>query len=209
MPSVAKNKFAVSVDLSDIQGKLLTLGKRLSIAVGRRGLLAGARVIGEEARLRAPKPRPKTRRGKTKGPKLKRGEPGYWATGNLAKSIAWETRGVFRNSSGIPVEHAAAVYIKNRPGKRGARRYAHLAEFGTKPHHQGKGAINTVFKRSKAKKNLVGGKHPGAAPRPFMRPALDSKADEAQRVIAEVTRQELAKELASLRTVKNLGKVGA
>lgn len=202
MPPVARNSFGVIVDLSDIRGKLLTLGDRLSNAIGRRGLLAGARVIGEEARIRAPQPAKRSRRGKVKGPKRTREQPGYWATGNLRRSIAWETRGLFRNNSGIPIRSLAVVFIKKRAGSRNARRYATYVEYGTRSHHQGKGAINTVYVRSKRRKNLVGGVHPGSTPRPFMRPAFDAKADEAQRVIAQVTREELQKELVKLRSSK-------
>lgn len=201
MPSVARNKFEVRVDLSDIQGKLLTLGKRLSTAVGRRGLLAGARVIGEDARARAPQPRPKSRRGKTKGPAIVRGEKGLWATGNLRKRIGWETRGTFRDGSGVPVGYSAVVLVKRpRGGGRNARAYAHMVEYGTQPHHMGKGAITTVYARSKRKKTAVGAMHPGAKKHPFMRPAFDAKSEEAKRVIGQVIREELRKELALLRS---------
>lgn len=201
MSSVTRNKFDVRVDLSDIQGKMLTLGKRLSTAVGRRGLLAGARVIGEEARVRAPQPRAKSRRGKAKGPAIARGDKGFWATGNLRKRIGWETRGTFRDGSGVPVGHSAVVLVKKSKGAgRNARAYAHMVEYGTQPHHMGKGAITTVFKRSKKKANPVGAMHPGAKPHPYMRPAFDAKADEARQTIARVTREELQKELAKLRS---------
>lgn len=206
MASVSNNSFGVTVDLSDIRGKLLAIGERLSNAVGRRGLLAGARVIGEEARVRAPQPVRRSRRGKVKGKKLTKDQPGYWATGNLRRSIGWETRGLFRDSTGIPIRSKAVVLVKKSKNRRNARRYASFVEFGTPAHYQGRGAINTVYARSKRKRNLVGGVHPGSTPRPFMRPALDSKAEEAQRVIASVTREELSKEITKLRTQRNVGK---
>jgi len=202
MPSVARNKFDVRVDLSDIQGKMLTLGKRLSTAVGRRGLLAGARVIGEEARVRAPQPRAKSRRGKAKGPAINRGEKGYWSRGLLRKAIAWESRGIFRDGSGVPVEHRAVVLIRKPRGAggRNVRSYAHMVEYGTQPHHMGKGAITTVFKRSKKKVNAVGAMHPGAKPQPFLRPALDTKGAEAIRTIEQIVRKELVVELGKMRS---------
>jgi len=47
--------------------------------------------------------------------------------------------------------------------------YAAMVEFGTKPHR-----INGI-------------RHPGAAPKPFLRPAFDQKSDEA----LEITKQHL------------------
>ncbi len=46
--------------------------------------------------------------------------------------------------------------------------HAHLVEFGTEPHRVGKGL------------------HPGAAPRPFLRPAFDNKKEEALAKAREV-----------------------
>lgn len=204
-----KSAFGVRVSLGDIRGKLIALGPRLSNAVGRRALLAGARVIGEEARARAPQPSPRSRRGKVKGKKLTKDQPGYWATGNLRRSISWETRGLIRDNSGIPIRSRAVVFVKSRKGRRNARRYAIFVEYGVASHHQGKGAINKVFARSKRKQNLVGGVHPGSRARPFMRPAFDAKAEEAQRVIAIVAKREIEKEIARLRSSNISGTNGA
>src|SRR3989304_2864419 len=137
MPSVTRTtvagQFNVRIDLSDVRAKLAALPMRVGTAVVRRGLLAGARVIGEEARIRAPQPQARSRRGKLKGPQRARGEPGTWARGNLRKAIAWETRGVFRDAPGGPVEHRAAVIIRKPRGeRRNGRAYAHLVEHGTK-----------------------------------------------------------------------------
>lgn len=50
-------------------------------------------------------------------------------------------------------------------------KYAHLVEFGTRPHSVGSG---DMLKRKGRKAGQVqrGGKHPGSKPYPFMRPAL-------------------------------------
>ena len=47
-------------------------------------------------------------------------------------------------------------------------RHGHLVEFGTEPHRQKK----------------LGIQHPGARKRPFMRPAVDNKGEEAANVMA-------------------------
>jgi HK97 gp10 family phage protein len=49
--------------------------------------------------------------------------------------------------------------------------YAHLVELGTKEHYQ-----TRKLKNEKKKRKV---KHPGAKPKPFLRPAFDSKRDEA------------------------------
>lgn len=55
--------------------------------------------------------------------------------------------------------------------------YAHMSEFGTKPHALSKsGEIN----------------HPGTSPRPFMRPAIDSEAQNAVLAAAEYVRKRLS-----------------
>lgn len=224
MPSITRNTVADQFDLridlgAAVEGfKMLT--PRIGTNVVRRGLLQGARVIGEDARARAPQPKAKTRRRKAKGPgrpkksarrvALRHGDRGYYATGNLKRSIGWETRGVFKDSSGVPVEHRAVVIIKKPKGKtqrRNARVYAHLVEYGTKPHHVGKGAITHVYKGSKKKAQAIGAKHPGSRAQPFMGPAFRAKSDESIRTIERVVVQELDKEIDKIKIESSWGKV--
>jgi len=61
--------------------------------------------------------------------------------------------------------------------------YAHLVELGTKPHYQ-----KRKLKHEKKKRAV---KHPGAKAKPFLRPAFDSKKDEA----VGNARQTLAEEI--------------
>lgn len=195
MPSIKKNQWGAKVDTSEFDGKFAALGKRLTNSVVRRGLLAGAKVIGEEARRQAPQPR-RSKRSRKKGPEAPgaTGGRGKYATGNLAKSIGWESRGVFRDGSGSPTKHRAVVFIrKPRGGNRNARSYAHFPEFGTRPHRVGKISMEPGAERS-------GGEHPGSRPQPFMRPAFDTKADEALRTVRLVIARELERELVKLRT---------
>ena len=77
--------------------------------------------------------------------------------------------------------------VKAGPSKRDKRPwYARLVEYGTKAHiiraRQGKVLAIGVSKVH----------HPGAKARPFMRPALDAKAQEAVQATAEYIRQRLA-----------------
>jgi len=189
MPAIA-NGFQVSVDLRDLRLKMELLGVRVSTNVVRRGLLAGAGVIRDEARLRAPK-----------------------RTGALKKSIIAETdrkgssrerlianvKIAPRSFAVSPKGRAKAVSAKVQKarGKRTVRgelyprAYAHLVEFGTRPHQVGKGS-----RLSKGRSS--GGSHPGTAPQPFLRPAYDVKNGEAKAVIERVIRAELQRELMKL-----------
>lgn len=207
MASISKNfvgdVFTVGIKMGDVIPKLTMLGDRLGAAVMRRGLLSGARVIGQEARSRAPKPA----KGKGRGKGKKKGRrktqiawrgnapAGTWATGNLARTLVWQTRGVFRDGSGKPVGHRAVVIINPKKGKRNARWYAHFVEYGTEPHAVGKGSISRVFKRSKRSIIQLGRTHPGARPRPFMRPAFDAKSAEALQTIVDTAREQADIEL--------------
>lgn len=192
MPSVS-NKMQVDggvvLGLKDIQETLLSLPQRLGVNVIRRGLLAGAGVMRDEARRLVPQQPGKSPRGNTR-------------TNSLKKAITAESRGVFKDGSGRPVQHRAVVTISKAKGKRGVspRSYAHLVEFGTRPHSLGKGSMLDPFRRSAKVKNQHGATHPGTAPQPFMRPAFDGKKFEAVRVCADTVRREATSELAKLKT---------
>ena len=59
--------------------------------------------------------------------------------------------------------------------------YAHMVEYGTRRHTIK--AQNLAHPLSVGGKNFASVEHPGAAERPFVRPALDSKGDEAEAAI--------------------------
>jgi HK97 gp10 family phage protein len=63
--------------------------------------------------------------------------------------------------------------------------YAHLVELGTKPHYQTRKLKHETKKRAF--------KHPGAKPKPFLRPAFDSKKDEAVANAKQTLREEIRK----------------
>lgn len=191
MASVIRNQGTSSgqvvLGLADVRRKLLSLPQRMANNVVRRGLLAGAGVIREAARENAP-----VRKNKDGTPQAK--------SGDLKAAIAADTRGRFKDGEKKPTEHFAHVFIdkKQRKRKRSARAYAQYVEEGTLPHSMGKGDINTVWERSTATKKQDGPQHPGATASRFMKRAFDEKKEAAVQKLAEVTRQQLALELAKI-----------
>lgn len=67
--------------------------------------------------------------------------------------------------------------------KRRATYYAHLVEFGTKPHKQ------RFIPLAGGVIRLAGDLHPGARPRPFLRPAFDKNKQRATPMIAAELRK--------------------
>lgn len=63
--------------------------------------------------------------------------------------------------------------------------YAHLVELGTKPHYQ-----TRKLKHEKRKRAV---RHPGAKPKPFLRPAFDTRKDEAVANAKQTLREEIRK----------------
>lgn len=231
MPAVVGGS-TLRVDLTDLREKLKTLGKNLGQNVMRRGVLAGMNVIRTDARARAVTPRKGIKKGKKpkskqKGPRTAKTRPpggwpvGTWSTGRLKKSIVSDTK-VEKDAGGnytqikgrifIGQPMKAGAYNKALAGSgdgvvgtgRNARRYAHLVEFGASPHTVGKGsALKKKGKKAAAQFGIL---HPGHAPRPFMRPAWDTKQAEAAKQVETVARRELAKEIAALKTKPKKGK---
>lgn len=130
----------------------------------RNALRRGANVIRDEARLLAPK-----------------------KTGKMAKSIKTDTR----TENGLPV---ARVRLKGKGAYRGV-----FMEYGVAPHiisAEGNLSASAMNRRNKKREALKIGEvyvgkvqHPGVAPRPFMRPALDNKANEAINAVGQYIHQ--------------------
>jgi HK97 gp10 family phage protein len=68
--------------------------------------------------------------------------------------------------------------------------YAHLVEFGTAPHEERPQNGRSLFFAGLARTVVH---HPGASPKPFMTPALDTRAAEAVNTSAEYLRARLDK----------------
>lgn len=71
--------------------------------------------------------------------------------------------------------------------------YAHMVEFGTARHFIKPRKRKSLFFAGLAREVID---HPGASPKPFMRPALDGGQAEAVNAAADYIRKRLAKEVA-------------
>lgn len=155
--------------LDEVLAVLSAFPVKLQNQAVRQGLTAAAAVVRDEARMRAPKD-----------------------SGRMAKSI----------KSGSPRKIGDGIYsISIRLDGRG-NNHAFLGlffEYGVLPHYitAGDGDVSArkltqnVRKEGATDALKINGKfvtgailHPGFAARPFLRPALDIKADEAVRAMA-------------------------
>ena len=159
--------------LSELNKVLQSLPAKVEQNVLRGALRAGALVIEQEAKAQVPV-----------------------KTGTLRDSIKTRTK-----SKGGKV--IAAIQAGGKSGKKGVMQaqsgrlyagwkqafYAHMIEYGTAPHKitakdGGWLSFGGVFAKSI--------EHPGIAPRPFMRPALDSRAHAAVLAAANYMKARLA-----------------
>lgn len=163
--------------LEDLRKEFAQLPNRLGLAVGRRGLLAGANVVREDARRRVRK-----------------------RSGELAKHIVSSTRRVRGEKKGQPRQYLAVVNIKRGSAKilvlrRGVQERDSAGRFTQKT------ADNTreIVANPRRYAHLVelGTRHSPAYP--FMRPAMDTNKDAILKAVTEKTRTELAKELAKVK----------
>ena len=153
-----------AIGTDELANALRSLPGRVGTNAIRRSLAKGARVLANES---------------------KRIARGSRDTGALARAITVTTDA--RGKTGQPTGY---VYIRSRKQTRrtsdgrivirNPRLYAHLVEFGTSPHRI----------RRKSGKTID---HPGAKPRPFLRPAFLSKSRSAQAVTTESLRVEVVK----------------
>jgi HK97 gp10 family phage protein len=135
--------------LSELQKVLDTLPKKIERNILRGALNAGAKPLLNAAKQNCPT-----------------GEPSDYGkqqyklyNGALRDSIRISGRFDARRGAVI-----SRIVAGGKARKTGANVfYAHMIEFGTKPH--------SITKGGKGEKN-----HPGTSPKPFMRPALDSES---------------------------------
>lgn len=144
--------------LAELDKYLSHFPRNLQTGAYRAGLTAAARVIRDEARLRAPK-----------------------RTGQMARSI--KSGSARRNQDG---SFSISVRLQGPHAFIGV-----FHEYGVQPHYITAGESNLSARKLTQKvrregamkigENYITGAilHPGHAPRPFMRPALDSAAQEA------------------------------
>lgn len=157
--------------LKELDAYLSALPKNMQKGAYRAGLVAAAAVVRDEARLRAPK-----------------------KTGAMAKSI--KTGSARQNQDGT---FSVQVRLDGPHAFLGV-----FHEFGVRPHFidAGDSGVSARILTRKARAGEVTGDverqalkigenyitggvmHPGHAAQPFMRPALDAKADEAVKAFA-------------------------
>jgi HK97 gp10 family phage protein len=159
--------------LKELDAYLSALPMNMQKGAYRAGLTAAAAVIRDEARLRAPR-----------------------TTGALAKSI--RSGSARRNADG---SFSITVGPRGRQGFLGL-----FHEFGVRPHYiarTGKGEGRVAIRNAKEGRGTVKGgtmkigddfvsgiiSHPGHRAQPFLRPALDIKADEAVQAFAQRIRE--------------------
>lgn len=163
--------------LADLDRALSVLPNLIAERVLKSATLAGAAVVRKEARALCPK-----------------------NTGALAKSIVARK---MRTKAGEvvyrvgPGRSSRKTKVNGKIGYKIDGWYAHLVEFGTSPHviKASKGKVLALRKNSRASKGVakrwintflaVHVSHPGASPKPFLRPAFDTKVNEVIKTIGK------------------------
>lgn len=160
--------------LADLNKQLQELPAKIEANVLRGGLRAGAKVIEAEAKRLVPVGPPRVTRTKNGDVTLRKG-------GALRNSIRVSMRSRLK---------AGWLNVNIKAGDKDAW-YAHLVEFGTARHWIKPKNRKSLFFAGLAKE-LVD--HPGAKPKPFMRPAFDAKHRAALDAMADYIRTRLPKE---------------
>jgi len=169
--------------LADLDKLLATLPDNIERNILRGALRVGAKEFERIAKEQAPQAAPNQEN------QVKYG--GY--NGALRESI----RTSVKLKKGLPV---ATVKAGGKTKKGADVFYAHFVEFGTAPH---------PIRSGKARAMLIAGRyrdvvmHPGARPKPFMRPALDAGGALAINAFAAYIRKRLNK--AGLQTPDPMG----
>jgi HK97 gp10 family phage protein len=147
----------------EIAATLTALGKRIETQAVRSGLTAGAAVIRDEAKLRAPK------KAGAMSKSIKTGSPRKNEDGSYSVSVRLVGPHAFL---GFFHEYGVRPHLIASTGKGQGRVAVRKAAEGSGTVDNGTMKIGDEF---------VSGiiSHPGHAAQPFMRPALDAKAQEA------------------------------
>lgn len=178
--------------LSELNAFLQQLPAKIEANVLRGALYAGAKVIRDEAKALAPVASPTV--------KNRRLYKGY--AGALRDSIRAGAM-VDRKAGKVIAYIRAGRHGKARKGKAADAYYATWVEYGTQAHLitvNGSGKAAARANRQARKRSLVIGSnfvgpsvmHPGSAARPYMRPAMDRKAQAAVVAAAEYMKKRLA-----------------
>lgn len=211
-------KFSVRMNgLEDIKSKMLTLGNKVALKVVRGGMKDGAVEIQKRAvdnlsssnsiLTGALQRSIIVRTGKANGPnRLNQYEE--WAGVTIAPTVFEAVR-----DEGLGTKLVVkAKRGKGASGKIKPRSYAHLIEFGVRPHTTGDGdrldEKVEIFRRDKRgrmrkimlatgrKGKQAGRRNKGFAARPFMRPAFDSGQFPAHAAMVASVRRRLMEAIA-------------
>jgi len=149
--------------LADLDAYLQLVPKRMQKQGVRQGLTAAAAPVRDEARARAPKKSGKMAKA------IKSGSPRQNQDGTFSISIRLDGEHAFL---GAFFEFGVTAHLIARTG-------AGQGKVAIRKAAEGKGKIST--KPMKIGDRYVSGiiQHPGIAAHPFLRPALDAKADES------------------------------
>lgn len=162
---------------AELQAFLNTLPAKLEKNIMRSALGAGARVVAKEIRNRAPVGPPSDEGARLYG--------GY--AGALRDSVRVVTK------AGRDGRIVAAVRVGGK-SKRGADVfYAHMVEFGTRPHIiKARSGGSLSFGAGSGTGNPVTEvMHPGTRPQPFVRPGFDAVTSEAINAVGAQIRKRL------------------
>lgn len=107
-------------------------------------------------------------------------------TGTLKRSLGFVVR-TYSSGTVAGIAGPRKGIVDEKTG-RNPRLYAHLVEFGAAPH-----LLSSSIGPTGEKIDVV---HPGAPPKPFLRPAWDESIPEINRVMETGIRQGVAKEIA-------------
>lgn len=155
---------------------LNALPKRLANGAVRAGLVAGAAVIRDEARERVPVQSGKLRRA------IKSGSSRVMSDGTVRIKVKLLGE---HSYLGLWMEYGVEPHLIARTGKGQGRVAVKKAQDGGVPINTGAMKIGEDF---------VSGiiTHPGIRARPFMRPALDARANDAIRAIGTRMKEHIA-----------------
>lgn len=156
--------------LADLQKMLDELPAKIEANVVRGGLRAGAKVVMEEAQRLCPV-----------------------ATPNMENIRLYGGHaGALRNSIRISGKRVKGKVIFRVVAGNATAYYARMVEFGTARHWIKPANRKSLFLAGLFKEAID---HPGAQKKPFMRPAIDNKANEAIDAMADYIRERIPKEL--------------
>ncbi len=114
---------------------------------------------------------------------------------SLVHNVSGDLAASIRIATGAKNGTVYSKVIAGRNKKPGDPFYAHMVEFGTAAHW-----IKPRYTKSLAFGGVMRDAvhHPGAQKKPFMRPAMDSKAQDGLQAMADYMTDRLPKELAKL-----------